>query len=69
MIDIIGVGVIIFIVSFIIGVFIAVVIQNIRYWLDRKAEAKKIIILPDGKGGYITLPKGATYIPIKGENK
>jgi hypothetical protein len=66
---VIGIGVIIFVPSFLLGLFIAMAIENVKYWLDQRAEEKKITILPDGKGGYVALPRGVTYIPIKGENK
>lgn len=66
--DTIGISIIVFVVSFIIGIFLAIVVQNIKYWLDQRAEAKKITILPDGKGGHITLPPGITYFPMKEEN-
>ena len=65
----IGMGIIAFVVSFILGWFIALATENIKYWLDQRAEAKTWTILPDGKGGYVTLPPGVKYISIQNRDK
>ena len=62
--DSIGIALIAFIVFFLGGLFTAIMVANVKYWLDQKAEAKKITILPDGKGGYVHLPPGVKYIPL-----
>lgn len=67
--DTIGIGIIVFATSFIMGWFIALVVLNIKYWLDKKAEAKQTILLKMPDGNWVTLPPGVKYIPITSQKE
>jgi hypothetical protein len=67
--DAIGIGIITLAVSFIMGWFIALVVSNINYWLDQKAEAKQTTLLKMPNGKWVTLPPGIKYIPMPTEKE
>lgn len=48
-----------------IGYFLGWLIDIVRDWWNDRIRAKQTVLLPDGNGGWIQLPNGATYRQIR----